>query len=425
MPHLTLLDTGSGKTHRIDAADALVGRDPACAIVVEGEAAKTVSGRHARFVFVDARWHVEDAGSRNGTWIGTRKLDPGVRQALDVGDVVGLGLTGTQLSVTEAVGRQLAATMVEAAPVPSPALSAGTIPMRRSEAIRAGIRDPGAADDIRVVLRGVQSGAKLTGHGDRVTIGRALECIIRVEGESSTSVSRVHAIISAVNGKPSIRDGGSRHGTFLNGTKLDGASTLDAGDILMLGPGGPTFSIDEVAIRRQGEAASASASRSAHQSEADMQSEGSSSRDSAEFFQSESPTPPVALPAVRSSREKPTDRPAASRPRTSIPRGDRKASRRTTIAAATLAIAVAVGATAIAMDQMRRVEPKPDAASPAITQQADSVESDRQASSLEAAAARVALDSAIGAGATTTSLDSIRAVIVAADRRSAPRTNVR
>src|SRR6185295_20042215 len=121
MPHITLVEKGSGKTHRVEGTEALAGRDPSCALCLDGDEAKTVSGRHARFSFDDTRWYVEDAGSRNGTYIGTRKLEAGERHALTVGDVVGLGLTGTQLSVREAAGRAFAATMVESAlPVPPP-----------------------------------------------------------------------------------------------------------------------------------------------------------------------------------------------------------------------------------------------------------------------------------------------------------------
>src|ERR1043165_508320 len=214
MPHLTLVEKGSEKSHRVEGSEVLVGRDPACGIFLEGDEAKTVSGRHARFFFDDTRWYVEDAGSRNGTFIGRRKLEPGTRHALAVGDVVGLGLTGTQLSVREAVGRAFAATMLESAPPPPPARpqAGGTVPMRMSEAIRAGIHDLGAGEEVRIVLRGVQSGSRSIGQAERVTIGRALECVIRVEGESATSVSRVHAEISVVNEQITLRDGGSRHG---------------------------------------------------------------------------------------------------------------------------------------------------------------------------------------------------------------------
>src|SRR3954471_23929825 len=148
MPHLSLAEKGSGKSHRVDGTEVVAGRDPACGIFLEGDEAKTVSGRHARFFLDDTKWFVEDAGSRNGTYIGSRKLDPGARHALAVGDVIGLGLTGTQLSVREAVGRAFAATMLEPAQPQRPAVAGGTVPMRRSEAIRAGIHDMGAGEEL-------------------------------------------------------------------------------------------------------------------------------------------------------------------------------------------------------------------------------------------------------------------------------------
>lgn len=248
MPHLTLVEKGSERSHRVDGTEVLAGRDPACGIYLEGDEAKTVSGRHARFFLDDAKWYVEDAGSRNGTYIGGRKLEPGRRHALAVGDVIGLGLTGTQLSVRE-VGRALAATMIEAAPLPpSRPGAAGTAPIRMSEPIRGGSHDLGPGEEVRVVLRGVQNGVRFVGQGDRVTIGRALECLIRVEGESATSVSRVHAEVAVINGQISLRDGGSRHGTFLNARKIDGAMPLKQGDVIMLGPGGQNFAVDELGV---------------------------------------------------------------------------------------------------------------------------------------------------------------------------------
>src|SRR5258708_7750248 len=260
MQDLKLRDKGAKKSHRVDATEAVVGRDPAAAIFVEGDAAKTVSGRHARFLLDDGKWHLEDTGSRNGTFIGTRNLEPGARHALSVGDVVGLGLTGTQLVVEEVVGRAFAATMLEAPPAAP--LASGTMPMRRSEAIRAGIHDlagPQSTDEVRVTLRGVQSGARVVGQADRVTIGRALECLIRVEGESATSVSRVHTEVVASNGVATIRDGGSRHGTYVNGKKLAAPHPLKHGDLIMLGPGGPTFTVDEAIVVPPGTKAPAGA----------------------------------------------------------------------------------------------------------------------------------------------------------------------
>src|ERR1043165_1997754 len=130
MPHLTLVEKGSEKSHRVEGSEVLVGRDPACGIFLEGDEAKTVSGRHARFFFDDTKWLVEDAGSRNGTYVGPRKLEPGVRHAPVAAGVARLAGAGPELPINEAVGRPPGAPMLKAPGVPAPAHAAGTVPMR-------------------------------------------------------------------------------------------------------------------------------------------------------------------------------------------------------------------------------------------------------------------------------------------------------
>ena len=452
MPHLTLLDKGTQKSHRVDGADALVGRDPACPIFVDGDAAKTVSGRHARFFIDDGKWYVEDAGSRNGTYIGTRRLEPGTRHAVSTGDVIGLGLTGTQLGVQEVVGRAFAATMLESAPVPPPVVG-GTIPMRRSEAIRAGIHDMGGpTDHVRIVLRGVQTGTKSIGQGDRVTIGRALECIIRIEGETATSVSRVHAEITAVGNRGSLRDGGSRHGTFLNGKKLDGPAALKVGDLLMLGPGGPTFTVDEIAIVPPGApsvaqvagqepAISTTSPRAAAVSKPLSSKSPPPVRGPDEAFQSELPTPALARPAIRTPpKQSPPSAPAAPQgPATRLARASlggvgrtalfrnvleeisEKSAKRVRIVAWTgVAVFTAVTAAIVlyAKQHMDRTDAELAQASVGFKLQAAALDSLRSAATNDAATARASLDSAMRAAAPAAVLDSLRIALADADRRS-------
>lgn len=455
MPHLSLLDKGTKQVLRVDSADALVGRDPACTLYVDGEAAKTVSGRHARFFLDDGKWFVEDAGSRNGTYIGSRRLEAGTRHALSVGEVVGLGLTGTQLAVQEVVGRAFAATMLEAAPVPTP-VAGGTVPMRRSEAIRAGIHDlaPSStvADDVRIVLRGVQSGTKSIGQGDRVTIGRALECLIRVEGESATSVSRVHAEVTAIGGRILLRDGGSRHGTFLNGKKIDAPVSLKSGDLIMLGPGGPTYTVDEVAAFPPGsvpppakaaEPAVGSTSPRASAPPAPLLSKSPPPvRGPDEPFQSELPTPAMARPAIKAPPKSPSPPPRSNVPqgpatrlaratlggvgRTALFRNvleeiSEKGARRIRVVAWTGVIvftAVTAAIVLYAKRHMDRTDAELAQASVGLKLQAAQFDSLRVAANNEAAIARASLDSAIRAAAPTAVLDSLREALTSADRRS-------
>lgn len=52
----------------------LVGRAGSCALRLEQ---RHVSGEHATLIWTGGRWEVRDLGSRNGTWVDGRKLNPG------------------------------------------------------------------------------------------------------------------------------------------------------------------------------------------------------------------------------------------------------------------------------------------------------------------------------------------------------------
>ena len=401
MPHLTLVEQGSGKTHRIPAPEALAGRDPACPVFLEGEEAKTVSGRHARFFFDDARWFVEDAGSRNGTYIGTRKLEPGTRHQLAIGDVISLGLTGTQLSVKEVVGRAFAATMVESGP--------------------AG-QDRGlGGEQVRLVLRATQGASRLTGQGDKVTIGRALECLIRVEGENATSVSRVHAEVGVANGRISVRDGGSRHGTFLNGKKIEGAVALKPGDVLMLGPGGPNFSVEEVSIVPAGPPSS-SPPPSADARDASVNPTGvTPARKASAAVSTPVPssvvagdearqsTPGLGQPAFRSS---PSNRPV-TRGTTACKSSSR--GRAVWIGGVLAAVVAAAVIVAVVIRDGDRAEPE----SNGVRQQATELEATHAAALNDARLAKQSLDSAVNAAAPSAVVDSLQRAFDEANSRSA------
>jgi len=465
MPHLKLLDKGTQKSYRVDSSDAAVGRDPTSAVFVEGDAAKTVSGRHARFFLDDGKWYVEDSGSRNGTFVGTGKLGAGARHPVSEGDVIGLGLTGTQLVVEEVEGRTFAATLLEAAPGAAP-LAPGTMPMRRSEAFRAGIHDPLGAlstDEVRLVLRGVHSGARLVGQADRVTIGRALECLIRVEGEAAISVSRVHTEVVAVAGQVTVRDGGSRHGTFVNGKKLEGPQALKRGDLIMLGPGGPNFTVDEAAIVAPGSSSVASAGGAAvdaplptgaipsiRSTPAALPDKKSAPlRGPDEPFQSESPTPglardPVKIDPKAPPRVSPKVSPRATPkappgPATQLARSSlgglgrtalfrnvleqisQQNAKRVRLLIWTLVVVFAAITAAVviyAKRHMDRTDAALAVASSGVKQQAAALDSLRAAATTEAATTRASLDSAMKAAAPKAVLDSLRGALADADRRS-------
>lgn len=69
---------------------------------------------------------------------------------------------------------------------------------------------------------------------DRVLVGRAAECHVRLPGDAT--VSRVHAVIEADGGGWRISDAGSRNGTFVNGEAVDGSHSLGPADRIRIGP---------------------------------------------------------------------------------------------------------------------------------------------------------------------------------------------
>ena len=278
---LVLVDTSTGTSHDIRESEAVIGRDPSAQIVISGDAAKTVSGRHARVFLADNGWWVEDVGSRNGTFIGSKRLEPGIRHAIVKSSIIGLGTTGPRLQVQELETRAIMATMLESVPPPpvrghTPELGdmSRTVPLKRPTAPVArpdpapprpapAPEPPRAAASadaaeasasaphttvIHVALHNNHSGQNYEADATVVTIGRAMEASVQIEGESAASVSRIHTEIYFYEGKIYVRDNGSRHGTFVNGKKVEIPHVIVHGDFIMLGPGGPTFTVDDAGV---------------------------------------------------------------------------------------------------------------------------------------------------------------------------------
>lgn len=278
---LVLVDTTTGISHDVREAEATIGRDPSSRITISGDAAKAVSGNHARVFLADGQWWVEDVGSRNGTFMGNNRLQTGVRHALAKGSIIGLGTTGPRLQVQELETRAIMQTMLESAPPPPPhALGnvddlSRTIPLKRATSSApppppppsapafqpppsapAVQPPPSAPADgssprttvIHVALHNNHTGRNYEADATTVNLGRAVECSVQIEGESAVSVSRIHAEIYLDGDRIVVRDNASRHGTFLNGKKLDAPQPISHGDFIMLGPGGPTFMVDDASI---------------------------------------------------------------------------------------------------------------------------------------------------------------------------------
>jgi pSer/pThr/pTyr-binding forkhead associated (FHA) protein len=69
--------------------------------------------------------------------------------------------------------------------------------------------------------------------GERVTVGSASTNLISLNHDAT--VSRVHAVLENLGFAWSIRDVGSRNGTYLNGEKISAERVLRSGDELRMG----------------------------------------------------------------------------------------------------------------------------------------------------------------------------------------------
>jgi hypothetical protein len=69
--------------------------------------------------------------------------------------------------------------------------------------------------------------------GERVTVGKSSTNVVSLDHDST--VSRVHAVLESLGFAWSIRDVGSRNGTYVNGEKITAERVLRSGDELRVG----------------------------------------------------------------------------------------------------------------------------------------------------------------------------------------------
>ena len=84
-----------------------------------------------------------------------------------------------------------------------------------------------------VVCSGKNAGQVVPVTGERFFIGRAEDCQLR---PNTDLISRHHCVITVEDGFVTVRDFGSRNGTFVNGERIRGEEELSNGDTLAVGP---------------------------------------------------------------------------------------------------------------------------------------------------------------------------------------------
>jgi pSer/pThr/pTyr-binding forkhead associated (FHA) protein len=84
-----------------------------------------------------------------------------------------------------------------------------------------------------VVLAGARQGTEIPLKKDKFVIGRAKECALRAGSEA---ISRQHCIIRRRERGWTVRDLGSRNGTYVNDTRIEAETPLEAGSELRVGP---------------------------------------------------------------------------------------------------------------------------------------------------------------------------------------------
>ena len=104
-----------------------------------------------------------------------------------------------------------------------------------------------------IVLAGAKEGLEIPLKKEKFLIGRAKECALRAGSEA---ISRQHCAITRTENGYTVRDLGSRNGTYVNDHRITGDVPLAAGNELRVGP--LKFRVDTIAEKEAKPAAAVS-----------------------------------------------------------------------------------------------------------------------------------------------------------------------
>jgi pSer/pThr/pTyr-binding forkhead associated (FHA) protein len=83
------------------------------------------------------------------------------------------------------------------------------------------------------VLQGASANQEIAVPVAKFLVGRGEECHLRPK---SPAISRHHCAILTANGQASVKDLGSKNGTFVNEKRIEGLTSIQSGDVLSFGP---------------------------------------------------------------------------------------------------------------------------------------------------------------------------------------------
>ncbi len=210
-----------------------IGRLPTAGIVVIDPQA---SGQHCELTLAGDALTLEDVGSRNGTFMGDRRLTGPVRVKSD--DVFRVG--AVKLRVVVQPGSNLAAS--PPSPSPSPWSSSPPSPPSPSSLSPSG---SGVIDSQHLpkLMRGARlnfvDGTRAGTELAKVLVERVLTTLGRASDNDvvldDRSVSAHHCVISATEEGFVLADLGSSNGTFVNGERVTAERALTNGDLIRVG----------------------------------------------------------------------------------------------------------------------------------------------------------------------------------------------
>jgi ABC transport system ATP-binding/permease protein len=191
----------------------LIGRDPECTLVLSGP---LISSKHARLLRTDKGLELEDLDSANGTFVDEQPIKRvmiGWDQPFIIGD---------RPLVPRDVIRKVMEKHAEEHTF------AGTLGLGQ---ISGGFEEEDSTARMEKVK--VKTATVDFGDGDALIVGRGADADIILD---TPNVSRNHARLERAGDILRVTDLGSTNGTFVNGRRISGVTTVQPDDDLRIGP---------------------------------------------------------------------------------------------------------------------------------------------------------------------------------------------